>query len=322
MRYETTYNLYYLIYSILLDWWKILRNKIKICTIFLLCFHSELGFSQPNKFPAGKFELNIGARPSAPYSALENYNADLTAHGNGSSFTVSVSRHHIIPFNVLRSFYNRVADRGRLRNLSGFFNTYSNNLYLYAGSNGIDCVRLGHDLVDAGNLGLAQGYGMARAGGSNHALGFDTFEQFYAWLPGNLFIGPNNRSDDPEENFELNASVIVGTTNFDILYRAYQDMNLYLSTNDDSLLNSIAVNLSKISNRKSIYELNANDWEFVNGKYRISRQKKLPIELAPGDSINNTNECKNFTPTFMHTLSSILISPNGSLQRARERIHD
>nr|SAY46170.1 Uncharacterised protein [Serratia marcescens] len=276
----------------------------------LFCLHSGLGFSQPDKFPAGKFELNIGVRPSAPYSALQNYNADLTAQGSGPSFSVTVSRHHIIPFNMLRSFYNRVAERGRLRNLSGFLNTYSNNLYLYASSNGVDCGRLGNDLVDAGNLGLAQGYGMATAGGSNPALGFDTFEQFYAWLPGNLFIGPNNRSDDPHEGFETNAAVVVGAANFDIISRVYRDINLYLANNDDALLNSISVNLSRMSNRKSIYNLNPNDWEFVNGQYRLSNSKKSLRELAPSDNVKTSDECKDFTPTFMSTLSAVLMLHN------------
>ncbi|CAK7192814.1 hypothetical protein COMNV_01023 [Commensalibacter sp. Nvir] len=48
-----------------------------------------LAFSQtlPTVLPAGSYELTIGARPSAPYPALANYNQDLTASGTGSDYT-------------------------------------------------------------------------------------------------------------------------------------------------------------------------------------------------------------------------------------------
>ncbi len=38
--------------------------------------------------------------------------------------------------------------------------------------------------------------------------GWDSFCQVYAWLPGNLFIGPRDRVDDPGEKFEKDAGPI------------------------------------------------------------------------------------------------------------------
>lgn len=284
-----------------------MKYKFKICSI-ILCLYSGLGLAQPDNFPVGEFELNIGVRPSVPYPIMDNYNQSLTGHGVGPSYTVTVSRHHIIPFNALRSFYNRVSERNRLRNLSGFFNSYSNNLYLYAGSNGVDCARLGNDLIDAGNLAQSQSYGLVRAGGNNSALGFDTFEQFYAWLPGNLFIGPNNRSDDPGEGFESNAAVVVGTANFDILSRAYGNILLYLSNNDDSLLNSISADLTRISQRQNVYSLNPESWEYINGKYRLSNQRKLLSNNPPDDKAKYSDECTGMSPTFKNILHATVLS--------------
>lgn len=183
-----------------------MKSKI-IILVFMLLGGIGPSIANPNDIH-GSFALNINYRPAVPYPALDNFNARLTESGRGPSYTVEVSRHHIIPFNLLRNFYNRVSENNRLTNLSGFLNTYSDNVRLYASSNGIDCSRLGNDLFNAGNLAQGQSTGWTISGGGGMPYGFDTFEQFYAWLPGNLFIGPNNRSDDPSEGFESNAHVM------------------------------------------------------------------------------------------------------------------
>lgn len=280
------------------------RNKYSIVLLFL---YSSLACSQVNNIPAGDFELVIGARPSVPYPAMNNFNSDLTEQGSGPSFTVPVSRHHIIPFNTLMRFYNRVAEINRLPNLRGFFGTLSYNLGLYASSNGIDCDRLGDDLINAGNLGLAQGMGLARPGGNNLALGFDTFEQFYAWLPGNIFIGPSNRSDDPHNGFEVNAHVVVGAPDFDVLARANANINLFLNNDDYSLLNSISADLSSIAKRKQIYPLNPQDWvKGSNGEYHLSGGKNSTMKQSVSDITIDDEQCNLLRPTLMGSLSSIM----------------
>ncbi|OMO23505.1 hypothetical protein BH582_23870 [Vibrio sp. 10N.222.47.A9] len=239
--------------------------------IFLLLLIPIVALANPDEnLPIGTFELNIGARPSVPYPAMDNYNTDLTEQGFGPEYPVTVSRHHIIPFNVLRSFYNRLAELNRFSNIGGFFTTYSDNLRFYASGNNVDCGNLGNDIVDAGNLALAHRYAFARPGGYVMAQGFDTFEQFYVWLPGNLFIGPNERSDDPGEGFESNANVVVGEAYFHILRRTYQNM-VRFNNGDDSptLLNAISVDLTRIAQRRSISPLNSQDWVYVHGKYQL-----------------------------------------------------
>lgn len=284
-----------------------LAVKVKICSLIIYLLYSGFVFSQPNDFPHGQFNLNIKERPSAPYPRLDNYNPDLTEQGRGELHTVEVARHHIIPFSTIRKFYNLVAERNRLRQINGFLNTYSGNLFLYASSNGVNCGSLGFDILDAGNVGLAQANGTLTAGGNNNVLGFDTFEQFYSWLPGNLFVGPSGsfRSDDPGDGFESNSHVVVGAEHFAILSRINRNMELYISEHDDSLLGAISADLSKIANRKRIYDLNPDDWELVHGKYRLSNSNKSIT--YPDDIIIPSAECEIMKPTFMHLFTMLLI---------------
>lgn len=287
-------------------------NKLSLRCVLLITMSAPLTvFSQPsNNSVFGQFELNIGSRPSVPYLPLNNYNTSLTDSGTGSQYTVAVSRHHIIPFNVLRAFYNRVSQQNALTQTRGFLGVFSNNLVYYASAGGSNCQIMGNDLVDAANLAEGQGLGITTGGGSSMAPGFDTFEQFYAWLPGNLFIGPNNRSDDPMDRFESNARVVVGDENFNILSRTYNNMIRY-NNGDNSLLNSITSDLSRIANRRTVYSLRAGDWEFVNGKYRLRTTGKF---TDPADDINknhyNGNTCESFRPNLKSLLIHSVINDN------------
>ncbi|MDM5141467.1 hypothetical protein OB959_16975 [Aeromonas bestiarum] len=287
-----------------------MKHRLKLHIIMMLLLPSISLANQNDQLPIGNFELNIGARPSAPYPAMSNYNTDLTSQGSGSGYPVEVSRHHIIPFNVLRNFYNRIAERNQFSNVGGFFNTYANNLPFYASTNGINCNNLGSDLVDAGNLALAQRYSLARRGGTAMAPGFDTFEQFYTWLPGNLFIGPSNRSDDPGEGFESDAHVVVGDEYFDTLARAHRNMQRFNNGDDDpNLLNAITVDLTKIAKRRSIFSLRSQDWEYVNGKYRLRTPKfneKGRITQPLETPRYRSDTCETMTATLLETLTAIL----------------
>ncbi|WP_429180362.1 hypothetical protein [Aeromonas salmonicida] len=198
----------------------------------------------------------------------------------------------------------------RLPNISGFFHTYSDNLRYYASGNDIDCRNLGGDLIDAANLALAQSIGLASPEGTAMAPGFDTFEQFYAWLPGNLFIGPSNRSDDPGEGFESDANIVVGAEYFNILSRAHRNMQRFNNGDDNPiLLNAITVGLTKIAKRRSMFSLASQDWESVHGKYR-HRQHQLNeeerITQPQKTPLSRSNTCEAMTPTLVETLTTIL----------------
>ncbi|RZF23554.1 hypothetical protein EVC45_43830 [Paraburkholderia sp. UYCP14C] len=286
--------------------------KLNVIAIFILPI---IVFASPNDdLPIGsfngKFELNIEARPSTPYAAMRNYNTNLTEQGSGPAYPTAVSRHHIIPLDVLNRFYNRLAELNRFPNVGGFFNAYANNVRFYAGYNEINCGNLDIDLVNAGNLAIAQGLFMAQPGGHAMAPGFDTFEQFYAWLPGNLFIGPSPtiRSDDPstrEDPFERNAHVIVGAEYFNVLSRVYQNMTRFIR-GDDSVLNSISVDLTRVAQRRQIFPLNPHNWLYTHGEYRLRDDNSDNGGYAMKSKVSNNDACVDMSPTLLKKITAIL----------------
>lgn len=271
---------------------------------FITCFSTGT-LGSPEDLLPGSYNLQIpqSGRPAQPYRSLQNYNQDLTQSGAGASYTVPVSRHHIIPFNRLRAFYNAVVANGHLPRLSNFFDVYSNHLRFYAQSGGADCTAIGPDLIEAANLAQGQGRGWVNGLlGNRMAPGTDTFQEFYAWLPGNLFIGPNNRSDDPHEGFEVGAYSVVGGTAFDILERLNRDMGTYLTNNDSSLLEGINSRLRQLAMIKIVYPLNSTDWvREANGTYRLRRpQSNAASTKAPDLSEKEvmSASCDGLDPTF------------------------
>lgn len=282
--------------------------KLIICMVVFL--FSGTCMAQPGEFFAGQFNLNIDGRTDTPYPALPNYNTALTQSGSGPDYTVQMSRHHIIPMNRLIAFYNLVSQNNRLRNLSGFLNTYANNVRFYANSNGVNCQSLQNDLLNTGNLAQAQALGLARTGGQVRPESFDSFQDFYTWLPGNIFIGPRTRSDDPGEGFESNAYVVVGAERFDILSRINRDMESYINGggNDNTLLNAINVNLNKIAARKSMYPLKKENWVLVNGEYKLNTGSRS-IFIEPDEVVQTSDIgiCSDMAPTEQAAVITIIL---------------
>lgn len=236
-----------------------------------------------NDLPPGEYKLSFpDQRPNPPYNQLPNYNTRLDASGTGPGYTVQVSRHHIIPYNILRRFYNTVISRpGDQLLIRSFFLTMGDEVQHYAARGGTSCQVGNSDLADAATLSLALSDNYARQGqaANNPPLGFDTFWQFYTWLPGNLFIGPTNRTDDPGENFEANAAAIVGQSAFQTFQRLYTNMVNYNAAPSDATLRSIASDLTNIAQRRSAYPLNSLDWVNDKGQYRI-RQNRTNQQMA------------------------------------------
>lgn len=227
-------------------------------------------------FPPGQYDVHLNGRPGSPYPALDNYNTDLSAHGVGASYTVHVTRHHIIPYNVLAQFYNNIFYRSPSDyiQLRGFFTTFGRNIGNYAGSSGVNCNQAlnAAGLAEAMTLADAISYNYVTPGFYEHEPdGIDGFQAFYAWLPGNLFIGPTNRTDDPGDGFEVNAREIVGNENYQILLRLYNNMVDYNAGNyEASTLRSIAADLTSLAQRQGLYQLNNLNWiREQSGYYRI-----------------------------------------------------
>ncbi|WP_146011709.1 MULTISPECIES: hypothetical protein [Burkholderia] len=278
-----------------------MRSHILIILAAWIATASALCHADPEDFPPGSYELELGARPGAPYPPLQNYNIDLSAQGSGPDYSVEVSRHHIIPYNVLRAFYNRVMEtHGEILRFRSFLIVFGRNIPSYASAASLDCERNRLDYLEASNLALAVADNYARWGGNRPPPGLDTFQEFYTWLPGNLFIGPNNRSDDPGEGFEEGAVEIVGQNAFNTLSSVYQNMVRY-NNGDQSVLGSIATGLTQIADRRSVYPLYSGDWQYVNGEYRIKTPQGKRTNTHPTSipaSATTSDTCNSIIPDF------------------------
>lgn len=251
--------------------------KIKNSFTLLILLFSSLTFAEYDEFEYGRYRLTIDTRPSSPYKPLKNYDSSLhtSKHGN-----VPVARHHIIPLQTLKNFYNKVIHNPEdLELLHAFFGTFSNHIQQYASHPDIS---LHHEDVDGvQRLVHAIINREIMAGGNERPLGWDTFEQLYAWLPGNLFIGPKDRSDDPADDpvsdFEANSNIIIGDKNYQLMVSLNDNLNRYIHTDDRHILHRINEQLSKLAQRTHPYTLNPENWAYIHGQYQLKTYSENDI---------------------------------------------
>lgn len=279
-----------------------LKLSVLISALLFPC----AAFSGPNdEWPLpGEHKLKMSGRVDVPYPSLPRYNEDLTQSGtNPSQFPVQMSRHHIIPLGSLRAFFNTVAIRGHFNRLSGFFRVFSDNICPYAERALVDIQRDGPDLQNAANVGLAiESRWINHADNARPPEGIDTLHQYFAWMPGNLMIGPNQRNDDPGALFEENSNAIIGQEAYDISLRVYSNMNRYVNDDDSSLLQVINGDLMSIARVTDIYALRADDWvRDADGKYSIKPSRESRTMAAHSNQPrpkSTSSTCKNFSPNF------------------------
>jgi hypothetical protein len=136
--------------------------------------------------------------------------------------------HHIIPYNELRDFWNTAVGRdpetlrqtlvsALRRAMDGYPLDQTNPTRARAllGS-------AGHLLV------MIEGGNYVHDPAASSAPGMDDLSAIYSWMPGNLFSGPTNRANDPEEGFDSFASRFVEESQYVTVLRAHQAIRLYL----------------------------------------------------------------------------------------------
>ncbi|WP_429234497.1 hypothetical protein [Aeromonas salmonicida] len=270
-------------------------------------------------FSALTNEWNIhlpDGRPSAPYPNINNYNEDLSESGVGLGYTVPVSRHHIIPYNIIRDFYNAVIRNQRRQIIiGGFFRNVGVLIGRYAGHHGVLC----NDAVMSSLESASELSYMIAAGQISNSdqvtlrpNGFDELTEYYAWLPGNLFVGPTSRADDPGEDFEQNSLHLIGHERFIILRDLYNQMRVYISLAErpeaETLpyLRRIAVLLTQVARITHIRRLSSSEWRRrADGKYEIITDDNgdaniddvnNPSWLAPADADPLSLRCFDIKP--------------------------
>lgn len=91
------------------------------------------------------------------------------------------------------------------------------------------------------------------------------------WTPGNLFIGPRDRSDDPGEGFETNAANAVGGDRYPILGNLNNHLDVY-DTNPTILnINLITADFAQVHAWDNPVPFDINKWEKPSGgkKWRL-----------------------------------------------------
>jgi hypothetical protein len=219
----------------------------------------------------GRYNLLMAERPGTIYTNLVNYNPDLTHPGrNPNSFPVEMTRHHIIPYNQLRRFWNRMVQEGHLTNSAApLFSSIENLLNQHVLLTNFTLNEADRQQV----IQLLQDIRQRRVthdANGRSPNGWDSLQQVYAWMPGNLFIGPsgNFRTDDPGEEFEGNAGVVV-PHGFEAFQTANNQITQYESNHAAQLAQRIANTLNNINSRNQPFDLNSDNWEQVNDNGRI-----------------------------------------------------
>jgi hypothetical protein len=271
-----------------------------IISASLLAATSTASVANPPNLPPGEYRLEMTARRGAPYNPIQNYNTALTGQGAGPNFPVAMDRHHIIPYEVLQRFYNAIMNNGDQLRMRAFLSTFGESIPAYASAAQLDCFQNGPDYLRAANIAQALGFGWLRNTASDSAFvpdGLDTFQAFYAWIPGNIFIGPHNRSDDEHGPFETNARYIVGNDAFSLLRRLHDNMVAY-AQGDTALLGSITTDLTRLSARRSVYQLNPDNWIFSGGSYRINTDGPLQLAAEQDEPTSVSSECGVSIPNY------------------------
>jgi hypothetical protein len=249
----------------------------------------------PIATPAAQtFNLRLPTgRQTAPYNSLPYYSTDLqpgTSTLRSDQYPVQVNRHHIIPYNRLFEFWNRLVENsqlgqgtgpadGLLRGIIATLRSYQ----FGTGNNNI--VPADRDNI----ITLLEGMlnGTIRHDPNPDARPPDEIDNLaavYQWLPGNLFVGPQNRSDDPGANFEEQAIVVVGIGNFEMYATADQAIQNYLAAPPRSIAATEAAeqaanNLSDVATITDVFPLVKDNWVLVSGgkspKYKLASIKQL-----------------------------------------------
>jgi hypothetical protein len=178
--------------------------------------------------------------------------------------------------------------------LGDFFTAFANELGNYASQNSGQCHP--NNLSAAGNLANAMGANIARPGGDVRPEGFDTFAQFYVWMPGNLFYGPsaNLRSDDPHDGLDTGAIHIIGADRYTLLENLYNNMRDYINGEHSiTLIVEINMDLSVLAGYTVIAAMVAADWIFSEERYKINPGNVIGFSVQPKlISRSNHTTCK------------------------------
>lgn len=186
---------------------------------------------EPNKIarklhPGSKTKIQF----SDPFFKVEENKKEI------STFT----RHHVIPFSRVRLFFNNALK------MDSFMEFFCESLYKVmnffteiASTDGqFENISIGNErdnyimqLIFA--LSNSEREALFKNLNNRDAVKRD-IHRFFVWFPANIFIGPTDRSDDPGDEFEINASYVIGYRRYNVL----KEINMLMIVFNDRVANS------------------------------------------------------------------------------------
>ncbi|XP_049312576.1 uncharacterized protein LOC115066416 isoform X4 [Bactrocera dorsalis] len=211
------------------------------------------------------------------------------------------SRHHIIPFQILRSFFNTALLQTTLASrVAQYLSAYISTIAAQFISNGESIQSQNQITIPIDD---------------EVVITVDPLEEMFAaltWLPGNIFIGPppavrygddplNQRGGDPGNAFEQYANRIIrDDTHFTALQNLNRDMQRYVNNPlDVNLFHQIMQNLDIVNRRTTPFPFDAQDWQIVNGEYFIRdrrREKRSENQILQPPIISYTEPLTDDDP--------------------------
>jgi hypothetical protein len=207
--------------------------------------------------------LRLDARPDHLFRGLHDVRI------SGGPRPIGLTYHHIVPYSKLRDFWNRLVesgDIGHLNFLALLRDKIANKKYAdiphplgrLVDNDARDVVTLASDIYRRRFVHDA---------GGSRPTGWDNLMGIYCWIPGNLFLGPQDRCDDPEDELDEAAFKIIGIDRkrrCDNLSDAYNGIMKYLGGQSTAAPASKA--LGKVVASPTFQAFNDADWIWFDGK--------------------------------------------------------
>lgn len=212
------------------------------------------------------------------------------------------SRHHVIPFHKISSFFNLVllGDRktqyGLCKIMYNLMNELINRSSNQKRFNVIPLPKSRQNII----LKLLQSTTSERINSMiAHSISFDPEEivtdihRFFIWFPGNIFIGPapTKRGDDPKDNFEELAIYVIGQAHHKLLKDMNTQMDKFikdytkLTVNERyTIINNVVILFNDLLSY-SATPFNPKNWDSKDNKWVIKHEylKSYPTysEIIP-----------------------------------------
>eukprot|EP01084_Bolivina_argentea_P166275 288713_1 len=204
-------------------------------------------------------EYNVFNFEEAPFDIARNGDFDCPNpiknwHRANMNAVIATSKHHVISREILKNFWNKVKTDSQMHELGDLFEALK--------------LRVPHCAARLDAMKVAGFWGAVAANVCDN-----TILKWYLWLPGNLFIGPTQRTDDAGEEFEYVAKKLMNNNDrYTDLERAHHWIKRYMGMDHRSpaaakanVIQIAADHLTEVAKRANPHEYNPQKWKLVIG---------------------------------------------------------